>query len=171
MNSKKPTISVVVAVGRDKQHNRVIGKENKLLWHIPDDLRRFKEITLGHPVIMGRKTFDSIINVLGKPLPGRANIVVTRDTSWSYPEVTVCHSIPEAIEHASELDQDEIFLGGGTEIYNQTFPDIGRIYLTVVDDEKDGDTFFPDYSEFREVSPREEREWNGLRYTWVTLER
>jgi len=170
-DSKKPCISVVVAVGRDKQRNHVIGKDNKLLWHIPDDLRRFKELTLGHPVVMGRKTFESILAVLGKPLPGRANIVVTRDPAWSHPGVLVCHTLDEALNRAAKLDPEEIFIGGGTQLYTEAFPVIDRIYLTVIDAEAEGDAFFPDYSSFREVSAREEREWNGLHYTWITLER
>jgi dihydrofolate reductase len=171
MKPKKGRISVVVAVGCDKEGRPVIGKNNQLLWHIPDDLKRFKQLTLGHPVVMGRKTFESIIDVLGKPLPGRTNIVVTRDTSWSYPDVLVYHSLPEALSKAWELDSEEIFIGGGTELYKQILPDLNRIYLTVIDDEKEGDTFFPDYSDFKKVGPEENREWNGLRYTWVTLER
>jgi dihydrofolate reductase len=170
-NAKKPCISVVVAVGRDQQHNHVIGKDNKLLWHIPDDLKRFKEITLGHPVVMGRKTFESILAELGRPLPGRTNIVVTRDAQWNHPGVEVYHSLQAAFDRAAALDQDEIFIGGGTQLYTEAFPQIDRIYLTIIDAEAEGDAFFPDYAEFKEVSQREEREWNGLHYTWVTLER
>ena len=168
----KPRISAVVAIGRDKQHNHVIGCNNKLLWHIPDDLKRFKALTLGHPVIMGRKTFESIINVLGKPLPGRTNIVITRDINWSYPEVIVTHSLEEALDRAKELDREEIFIGGGTQLYQEALPLMDRLYLTLIDDEQEGDAYFPPYEqEFTKVISREDREWNGIRYQWVDLER
>jgi dihydrofolate reductase len=162
----------VVALGRDGQHNRVIGKNNELLWHIPDDLKRFKVLTLGHPVIMGRKTFESIISVLGKALPGRTNIVVTRDAEWSYPDVLVAYSLEEALAKARELDREEIFIGGGTQIYEQALPFVDRLYLTLIDDEKEGDSFFPPYeTEFTKIISDESREWTGLNYRWLTLER
>lgn len=168
----KPRISTVVAIGSDHQHNRVIGDGNGLLWHIPDDLRRFKEITMGHPVIMGRKTFESILAILGKPLPGRTNIVITRDTSWSHEGAVAAHSLDEAVAKASELDQEEIFIGGGGQVYAEALPRIERLYLTLINDEKEGDAFFPPYEEeFTKEIFREEREHNGLRYTWVTLDR
>ena len=167
MDTKKPRISVVVAIGR----NRAIGKNNQLLWHISYDLKRFKELTLGHPVVMGRKTFESIVAILGKPLPGRTNIVVTRDQAWNYPGAEVRHTVEEALEFARTLDDEEVHIGGGTELYKQALPYVDRLYLTLIDDEKEGDTFFPDYSEFTKELSREEREWNGLRYTWLTLER
>lgn len=169
---KKPRVSAVVAIGRDGKHNHVIGRNNELIWHIPDDLKRFKAITLGHPVIMGRKTFDSIVSVLGKALPGRTNIVVTRDTTWTYPDVVVVHSLDEALSKATELDSEEIFIGGGTQLYEQAFPQIDRLYLTLIDDEQEGDSYFPQYEkDFTRVLSEEEREWNGLRYTWIDLER
>ena len=85
----KPRVSIVVAIGK----NRELGKGGKLLWYIPEDLKRFKALTLGHPVILGRKTFESIVASLGKPLPGRTNIVITRDADYSYPEVVFVHSL------------------------------------------------------------------------------
>ena len=166
-----PRISIVVAVGRDGQHNRVIGKDNKLLWHIPDDLKRFKSITLGHPIIMGQKTFESIVLALGKALPGRTNIIITRDVAWSYPGVKVVHSLEEGIALAKELDPAEIFIGGGTEIYTESLPYVDRLYLTIIDAEKEGDSFFPDYSQFVKTFDRERREHDGLSYEWLTLER
>src|SRR3989338_9478399 len=94
-------VCAVVAIGK----NRELGKEGKLLWHIPDDLARFKRLTLGHPIIMGRKTFESILGYTqGKPLPGRTNIVVTRDADWRYEGVTVVSSLEDAIAKAKELD-------------------------------------------------------------------
>lgn len=164
-----PTIAIVVALGK----NREIGKEGKLLWHIPDDLKRFKALTLGHPVIMGRKTFDSILEYLGKPLPGRTNIVITRSEHTTYPEeVLVVHSLEEALEQAKQIDSKEIHIGGGSELYRQALPFVSKLYLTLVDDFKDADTFFPPYEDqFTKKIAEEEREWNGLQYRWVTLER
>ncbi|HEY4489597.1 MAG TPA: dihydrofolate reductase [Candidatus Paceibacterota bacterium] len=172
MELQKVRISIVVAIGRDKKHNRVIGRDNKLLWHIPDDLKRFKALTIGHPIIMGRRTFESIVASLGTALPERLNIVVTRDTSWSYPEVTVCHSLPHALSLAKRIDSEEVFIGGGTELYTQALPYVDRLYLTLIDDEQEGDAFFPDHAEFTKVvEPEEHRIWNDLKYAWVTLER
>ena len=168
----KPRVSVVVAMGVGRHHNHVIGKENKLLWRIPDDLKRFKALTLGHPVIMGRKTFESIVAVLGKALPGRTNIVVTRDPEWSFEGVVVCHTLEEALEKAKEIDNQEIFIGGGAQIYEQALHHVDRLYLTLIDDEKEGDTFFPEYEKhFTKVLSDEKREHEGLTYRWLDLER
>ncbi len=167
----KPCISIVVAIGRDGQHNHVIGKNNELLWHIPDDLKHFKALTLGHPVIMGRKTFESLPPKV-RPLPGRTNIVVTRDSSWSYEGVLPAASIESALAQAREIDNEEIFIGGGTQIYAQALPHVDRLYLTLIDDEKEGDAYFPAYEkEFTKIISEESREWNGLRYRWIILER
>ena len=106
---KKPQISTVVALGKN---TRTIGNGNKLLWHIPEDLKRFKKITLGHPVIMGRKTFESIVDILGTPLPDRRNIIITRQTNYSYPGIDIVNSLEDGIELASSIDSDEIFIGG-----------------------------------------------------------
>jgi dihydrofolate reductase len=165
---KKPRIAIVAAIGRDKNLNRVLGKENKLLWHIPDDLKRFKALTIGHPIIFGRKTFESI----GRPLPGRTNIVVTRDQSWTHEGVTVVHSLDEAIELANTLDQEEIHIGGGGQLYQEVLPLVDKLYLTLIDDEKEGDAFFPPYEDqFTKKTFEEAHEWNGLKYRWVDLER
>lgn len=165
----KPCISIIVAIGK----NRVIGKNNKLLWHIPDDLNlRFKKLTLRHPIIMGRKTFESIVSVLGKPLPERTNIVVTRDLSWQYDGVIVVHSLEEGIERGKELDSEEIFIGGGAEIYKAALPYVDKLYLTLIDDEKEGDSYFPAYeAQFTVKTFEEDREWNGLKYRWLDLAR
>ena len=166
-------ICAVVAIGK----NRELGLEGKLLWHIPDDLKRFKALTLGHPIIMGRKTFESIVGYLGKPLPGRTNIVVTRDANWGadyrdQTSVMVVSSLEEGIEKGRELDAVEIHIGGGAQIYEQTLPYIDKLYLTLVDDEKPADSFFPPYEkEFTKKVFEESHEWNGLKYRWVDLER
>ena len=165
-----------MVVAMSKQ-NRAIGKGDKLLWHIPAALKRFKALTLGHPVIMGRKTFESVLNYLGNPLPDRTNIVVTRDKTYHAPEglpgqgVMVSHSIPEAIATARTLEGREIFVGGGAHIYKDALPVTDRLYLTLVDNEPEADSFFPDYSEFKKVIAEEKREYNGLHYTWLTLDR
>jgi dihydrofolate reductase len=162
-------VSAIAAIGR----KRVLGKDNELLWHIPDDLKRFKQLTLGHPVIMGRKTFESILASLGKPLPGRANIVVTRDVAWKHEGAIAAASIEDAImKAAKEPGSDEIFIGGGGEIYRQALPFIDKLYLTLIEDDKEGDSFFPEYeSEFAKVVADEAREYEGLKYRWVDLER
>ena len=171
---KKPLITAVVAIGK----NRELGKNDKLLWHIPDDLKRFKRLTLGYPIIMGRKTFESIVGYIGGPLPGRTNIVVTRhpgsiDLVGRYGnQVMVVSSIEEGIEKAREENPKEIHIGGGAQIYEQALPYIDKLYLTLIDDEKGADTFFPPYEDiFTKKVFEESHEWNGLKYKWVDLER
>ncbi len=165
---EKPIVAAIAAVGK----NRVLGKENKLLWHIPDDLKRFKELSAGHPIILGRKTFESIVGYLGKPLPNRQNIVVTRDTDWNYDGVIVAPTVEEALDQAKALDQEWITIGGGAQIYEAAMPYTTRLCMTLIDDEAEGDTFFPAYeSEFTRVVSEEQREWSGIKYSWTDLER
>ena len=161
-------ICAVVAIGK----NRELGYEGKLLWHIPDDLKRFKQLTLGHPIIMGRKTFESIVGYLGRPLPERTNIVVTRDAAWKHEGVIIASSLEEAIAKGRELDEQEVHIGGGAEIYKQALPLIDKLCLTIIDDTKEADTFFPPYdNQFTKKVFEEAHEWNGLKYRWVDLER
>jgi dihydrofolate reductase len=127
-------ISIIVAVSE----NGVIGKDNQLLWRLPDDLKRFKQLTLGHPMIMGRKTFDSI----GKPLPGRTSIVITRNPDFFIEGVIRVNSLEEAIFKARETGTDEAFVIGGGEIYKQALPLSDRLYVTEVKTDMDGDTYF-----------------------------
>jgi len=131
-------IALVVAVAR----NGVIGRAGGLAWRISDDLRHFRRVTLGKPVVMGRRTFDSI----GKPLPGRANIVISR-RSGSLPGAVLARSLPEALAEAEaaarRLGAEETCVIGGGEIYRAALPVAGRIYLTEVDAEPEGDTHFP----------------------------
>lgn len=144
------TLSIIVAVAK----NLAIGKDNQLLWHIPEDLKYFKRVTMGKPLIMGRKTFESI----GRPLPGRLNIVVTRQDKWESDGVKVARSINEAIALAkaqAEVDGvDEVMVIGGAEIYKSALAQASRIYLTKVDVEMEADTFFPtiDISQWTETS-------------------
>jgi dihydrofolate reductase len=170
---QNPRVSIVVAIGRDRQHNRVIGKNNELLWHIPDDLKRFKALTLGHPVIMGRKTWESLPEKV-RPLPGRTNIVVTRQKEYRADGAEIADSLPAALAVAASAagDSGEIFIIGGAEIYKEALPHTDRLYLTLIDDEKEGDAFFPPYEkEFTKVLSDEPYEWSGLAYRWVNLER
>src|SRR3989344_3140171 len=162
----RSTIAAVVAIGR----NRELGKDNKLLWHIPDDLKRFKELTLGHPIIMGRKTFESVVGYVGGPLPDRTNIIITRDSNYSYEGAIVTHSLEEAIELAkSRPGADEIHIGGGAELYKQALPLIDKLYLTLIDAEApEADAFFPEYADqFTKKVFEEQREWKGMKYTWI----
>lgn len=159
-----PKISIIAALGRD----RAIGYKNDLLWKIPADLKRFRELTTGHPIVMGRKTFQSI----GRILPGRTNIVVTRNTDWKFEGATVVSSLDEALTKAAEIDQTEIFVIGGGEMYAQALPRADRLYLTLIGDEKEGDIFFPPYeTEFTKVTLQQAGEHEGLKYTWINLER
>lgn len=184
---KKPQISIVAAIGNGRQWNGALGKDGKLLWHIPEDLKRFKRLTLGHPIIMGRKTFESIVAIIGKALPERTNIVVTRDPNLRRllqgPSLeknnipTFVSSVEKGIEKAKRLDQEEIFIGGGGEIYRQALSLADKLYLTLIDDEKEGDSYFPPYEDqFTKKTHDEELEWKDeegrlIRYRWVDLER
>ncbi|MCE7065586.1 dihydrofolate reductase [Dyadobacter sp. CY326] len=127
-------ISIIVAVSK----NGVIGKDNQLLWRLPDDLKRFKQLTLGHPMIMGRKTFESI----GKALPGRTSIVITRKDDFNADGIVVAHSLLEALRIAEESETSEAFVVGGGEIYVEAQPLADKMYITEVDTIIDGDTFF-----------------------------
>ncbi len=153
-------ISIIAALGK----NRVLGKDNELLWRIPDDLKRFKELTTGHPIIMGSKTYESI----GKPLPNRTNIVLTKDSDYEAPGTIVVHSLEEAFEKA---ENEEIFVIGGGQIYALALPYADKLYLTLIDDKKEGDTFFPDYSAFTKKTHVENRVFEGINYSWVNFER
>ncbi|WIO74450.1 dihydrofolate reductase [Porticoccaceae bacterium LTM1] len=135
-------IALVVAMAR----NGVIGRENQLPWHLPEDLKYFKSVTMGKPIIMGRKTYDSI----GRPLPGRTNIVITRDTKWRADGVEVVHSLDQALALATEVADrdgvDELIVMGGGEIYRQSLERANRLYITEVDADVDGDARFPTFN-------------------------
>ena len=133
------TLSLLVAA----DEGNVIGKDNALPWHLPNDLKYFKNKTWGMPIVMGRKTFESI----GKPLPGRKNIVLTRNNNWQADGVAVVHSIEAAISLAAENDVKEIFLIGGAELFNSTIKDADRLYLTRIHHRFEGDVYFPEIEE------------------------
>jgi dihydrofolate reductase len=158
-------IAIVVAMAA----NRVIGRDNRLPWRLPADLRHFKRVTVGKPILMGRKTYESI----GHPLPERTNIVVTRDHAYAAPGCVVVHSIESALKAAG--DHAEVMVIGGTDFYWQLLPKADRIYLTLVHEEFEGDALFPelDVSEWREVErtdcePDEKNPWP---YSFIRLER
>lgn len=132
-------ISLVVAASE----NNVIGKNNKLLWHLPNDMKFFKNITWAMPVIMGRKTFDA----LGKPLTGRTNIVITRQRTWKAEGVNIVKNLDEAVIAAAHTDAKEAYVIGGGEIYKQCIPRAQRIFLTRVHAVLEGDTFFPEIND------------------------
>ncbi|HWZ14883.1 MAG TPA: dihydrofolate reductase [Mucilaginibacter sp.] len=157
-------VSIIVAISE----NHAIGKNNQLLWHLPGDLKHFKDTTTGHTIIMGRKTFDSV----GKPLPNRRNIVITRQ-----PITIEGCEVVNSVEAALALckDEDEVFIGGGAEIYKLAMHLTDRIYLTIVHQHFDADTFFPeiDMTEWKEVSheDHERDSKNAIPYSFITLER
>ena len=163
----RPIISLIVAT--DSKGG--IGKNNKIPWHIPEDIKRFKDLTLGHPVIMGRKTFESILTYLKKPLPGRTNIVVTRNLDFTYDGVIVCKTIDEALGKASKLDKNEIFIGGGEQIFNAVVNRADRLYLTEVEGDFGADTFFKHADKFKKVISKEEKNYKEIKFTFLTLER
>lgn len=135
-------ISVIVAIGKHRQ----IGLNNELLWQLSDDLKRFKNITKGHHIVMGRKTFESI----GRPLPNRTNVIVTRDQNFKAPEgCVVLHSIDEVIEFAKSNGESELFFCGGAAIYLEGLERCDKLYLTEVDFDGDADTYFPDYNQYQ----------------------
>ncbi len=159
----KPKISIIAALAK----NRVIGGGNTMLWHIKEDFKRFKEITSGHPVIMGRKTFESI----GRPLPMRTNIVISRDAKQVADGVVMASSLEEAILNAAVIDEHEVFIIGGGQIYKEALPLADKLYLTLVDLDVAGDTYFPDCSEFSKITYKKESHDENYSYTFLELER
>ena len=138
----KPEIIAIAALGK---RTRNICREEKLLWHISEDLKRVKEITLGFPIIMGRKTYQSI----GKPLPGRTNIILTRDRSFAADDCKVANSLDDALEiaQASDGGDKQIFTSGGAEIYSLALQKTDKLLLTLVDSDKEGTAQFPEYKD------------------------
>ena len=161
---KKARVNSYAAIS---EKTRAIGSKNGLLWKIEGDLPRFKKLTTGYPIIMGRKTYESI----GRPLPNRTNIVITRNPDFKPDGVVVVSSTEKALEIARETGADEIFVIGGGEIYKEALPFVDRLYLTVVKDEPEADTFFPDYSEFKKEIFREEHPEHNPPFAYLTLER
>ena len=156
-------ISMIAAIGK----NRELGKANKLLWNIPEDMQHFRQTTKGHTVIMGRKTFESI----GHPVPDRINIIVTSDKNYSAANCMIANSLDEALNATKQQEKEEIFIIGGGQIYSQGIKYADKLYLTVIDTQAEADTFFPDYSEFNKVVSEKPGEYKGLKYKFVELEK
>lgn len=159
-------ISLLVAMDK----NQLIGKDNDLPWRLPADLAYFKRVTMGHPIIMGRKTYDSI----GRPLPGRENIIVTRDTSYKAEGCKVIHSIEEIVKMNQQTDQ-ELFVIGGAEIFKEILPHSDRLYITEINEGFDGDTYFPtfDKAKWKVISKEQgiKNEKNPYDYTFLVYEK
>ena len=158
-------VSIIVATDR----NRLIGRDNELPWYLPADLKRFKDITMGKPIIMGRKTHESI----GRALPGRSNIVITGDRKFHAPGCIVTHSVEEALAAAGNAA--EVMVIGGARLYEQVLSKTERIYLTQIDHEFKGDTWFPQWQpeQWREVERQDfaPDEHNRYAYSFLMLER
>lgn len=155
-------ISLVVAAA----DNNVIGKDNAMPWHIPEDFKHFKEVTMGKPCIMGRKTFESILVSLGKPLPGRVNIIISRK-NYQHDGALTCKDLDEAIDQAKRTASEEICIIGGAQIYNLALPLANRVYLTRVHQSPEGDAFFPELGKEWKETDKDSR---GP-YTFLTYER
>ena len=151
--------------------NGVIGAGNRMPWHLPEDLKHFKALTLGHPVIMGRKTFESILAALGKPLPGRENIVVSRTPGLEIPGVSIASSIEGALAFC--IGEPVVFVIGGGEIYKAALPFADGIVITEIRKDYEGDTKFPevDQDEFRETQRKPQASSTGIPFDFVLYER
>lgn len=160
-------LSIIAVIGK----NRELGKDERLMWHIPGDLPRFKKITWGHPVIMGRKT-HSAFQYKGGPLPGRTNIVLTRDAGYAKEGFVIAHSLDDALHIAkTSPGAEEVFVIGGGNVFAQTIDHVDRLYLTIVEASAPADTYFPEYSTFKKIISEEPQEAGGFRFFYRTLER
>lgn len=173
----KPKISMIAAMAE----NRVIGNKDKIPWHIREDLVRFKEKTKGHSMIIGRKTFESLLGYYkrsGQPMPKRKIIVVTRDKAYNkYVSINqlidtfVAGSIEDAISLAKKHEKEEIFIAGGAQIYNLGIKYTDKLYLTIIKGNFEGDAYFPDYSEFKKVVSKKDSINEKYQFTFLELER
>lgn len=161
---EKLRISLISAIARS---DRAIGKNNALLWSIPEDMKHFRELTTGHTVIMGENTFRSI----GRPLPNRTNIVLSLDEHFDQEGCMVVRSIEEALDMARRSETEEIFIIGGASIYQQFISLADRLYLTLVEGEYEADTFFPEYGDFTEIISEETVDNGTHKFTFVVLEK
>ena len=167
-------ISIIAAM----DEKRGIGKDNKIPWHIKEDLVRLKNLTRDHVVVLGRKSYDSMVgyyNKSGNPMPGKLYIVVTREKGYkpARENATIANSLEDAISFArSHLAKlDEVFVIGGAQIFQQAIATADKLYLTLVEGEFDADTFFPDYSEFKKIISKEEHDSGEYKYTFLELEK
>jgi len=159
----KPRLSIIVAV----DEKRAIGKNNQLLWHIPEDMKHFKELTTGHAVVMGENTYRSI----GRPLPNRINIVLSLAPDFAPEGCFVVRSIEEALDIAEEHESEEIFIIGGASIYKQFLPLVDRLYLTQVAGVHEADTFFPEFDDFTKIMSEEKQNNGQYTFSFVVRER
>ncbi len=162
----KPGLSLIAALAS----NGVIGRDNGMPWHLPEDLKRFRALTMGHPIIMGRKTWDG----LGRPLPGRTSIVVSRQAGLDLPGAIAVASLDEAVAAAARAEGgDHAFVIGGAQLYALALPRVDRLLLTEIADAFDGDTRFPDFdrSQWAETARTEAVSAAGLRYAFVDYDR
>ena len=163
-------ISIIVAVAE----NNVIGKDNKLIWHLPADMKFFKEKTTGHCVITGRKNYESIPEKY-RPLPNRTNIIITRQTHYKAPGAIVVGSVEQALDQAKKRGDAEIFIIGGAEIFKQTMHKANKIYLTKIFHFFEGDTYFPeiDFKQWKEIKREDFQpdEKNKYAYSFIELEK
>lgn len=158
-----PRISLIAA----HAENMAIGKDNSLLWHIPEDFKWFKTHTKGHPVIMGRKTFESI----GRPLPDRLNIIITSQDTYKQDGCIIAHSLPDALTIAADNDSEEVFIIGGASLFKEGLDYADRLYITIVHKEYEGDTFFPAYPAFKKEVFKQKSKNNELTYTFYIFEK
>lgn len=160
-------IAIVVAAAE----NNVIGKDNNLIWYLPADLKHFKRLTMGHPMVMGRKTYESI----GKPLPGRTSVVVTSQQDYSAEGCVVVHSLQDALREAQQLDPEQVSVIGGANVYEQALPSANVVYLTRVHHAFEGDVYFPELPpqewELTEEEHHDPDEKNKYSYTFQTYRR
>jgi dihydrofolate reductase len=154
-------LSAIAVIGK----NRELGYKNKLLWDIPEDMKHFKELTTGHTVVMGRKTFESI----GKPLPNRKNIIITKNKDYIASGCKIIHSPEDLIKN--KKDNEKIFIIGGGQIYKIFLPYTDKLYLTIVNDTPLADIFFPDYSEFKKVVSQKTFKNNKLNFTFFEFKK
>jgi dihydrofolate reductase len=170
LSSKEHPQTIAMVVAMDQ--NRLVGVDNGLPWRLPDDMQWFVQQTMGKPVIMGRKTYESIPAKF-RPLKGRHNIVLTREQSYDAPGATIVHSVEDALLAAG--DAEEIIIGGGANLYAQLLPQTNRIYLTLIEATLDGDAYFPEIEQsawhetFRQHHPADEQ--HNFAFTWLILER
>lgn len=158
-----PKISIICAIAE----NRAMGKNNQLLWHIPEDFKHFKEKTSGHVIVMGQKTYESI----GKPLPNRTTIVLSNDPDCNIEGVIMARSFDEVFEKAREIEKEEVFICGGGSVYAQTIDMADKLYLTIVEANPDADTFFPEYSQFTKVASEKNGNDENYKYKFLELEK
>lgn len=154
-------ISMICAIGK----NREIGYQNRLLWNLPGDMKHFVETTRGKTVIMGQNTYESLYV---KPLPGRKNIVLTLDQNFQAPGCEISTDLKSIADKYKDAPE-EVFIMGGASIYKQFIPYANKLYLTFVNDAPEADTYFPDFSEFKQVSESEEHQENNIKYKFVEL--